>query len=232
MIDQLFESPVLTSNLKAIATTLSTDSDIHFYTDGSLQRDSSTIDSMGIGWVVVNRDDIEFSASAVLWPSSSKAEMLTCLTTLLVVPVKVKVTIYTDSAAIIAGFDKLADLMQLSVRKREKIPNFQIWMTIAYIVDRKNLMTTLVKVKAHSGDRFNDRANKLAKAAAFTAPRLHIDYLSILELKLEIICDNLMMKASSRRSIKSLFDVKYFFHLLNLHRNSDLNILTEHQHIN
>ncbi len=38
--------------------------------------------------------------------------------------VKAKVTIYTDSAVTIADFDKIADLMHLSVHKREKIPNF------------------------------------------------------------------------------------------------------------
>ncbi len=81
---------------------------------------------MGIGWVVVNYDTLEFSASAILWPSSTKAEMLACLTVLLVVQVKAQVTIYTDSTATIIRFDQIDGFINLSVRKKEKISNFQI----------------------------------------------------------------------------------------------------------
>jgi len=40
--------------------------------------------------------------------------------------VKAKVTLYTDSATTIIGFDQLDNFMNLSVRKKAKIPNFQI----------------------------------------------------------------------------------------------------------
>ncbi len=55
--------------------------------------------------MVVNYEAIEFSASAVLWPSSIKAKILACLTALIVVPSKAEVMIYTDSIVTIAGFD-------------------------------------------------------------------------------------------------------------------------------
>jgi len=70
---------------------------------------------MGIEWVVVNNEALEFSASAVLWPFSTKAKMMACLIALMVALVKAKVTIYTDSAATIIGFDKLAEFKYLSV---------------------------------------------------------------------------------------------------------------------
>ncbi len=159
---------------------------------------------------MVNYEVVEFSASAILWPSSTKAEMLACLTALMVAPVMIKVTINTDSATTIAGFDKIADFMHLSVCKREKVPNFQIWMTIAHLIDIKNLKTKLVKVKAHSDDQLNDQANKLAKTAAFSAPRLNINYLSISGLNLEIACDNLTLKASSRKCIKTIYEARHF----------------------
>jgi len=124
LIDQLIDSPVLSHNLKAVATSLRSDNDIQFYTDSSLQRNSTHIDQMGLSWVVVNNKAFEFSAFAVLWPSSTKAKMLACLTALLVVPVQAKITIYTDSAATIMGFNQITEFMNLSVRKREKIPNF------------------------------------------------------------------------------------------------------------
>ncbi len=72
---------------------------------------------MGIGWVNVNQENICFSASAILWPSFTKAEMLVCLTALIVATPKALVTIFTDSAATITGFERLDTFMQLSVQK-------------------------------------------------------------------------------------------------------------------
>jgi len=78
-------------------------------------------------------------------------------------------------------------------------------MTIAHLIDVKHLKTTLVKVKAHSRNRLNDQADQLAKAAALSAPRLNILYLSIPGLRLEITCNHLTLKTSSRRYIKNLY---------------------------
>src|SRR6266542_1845060 len=97
--------------------------------------------------MVINNKALEFSASAILWPSSTKAEMLACFTALLVTQVKAKVTLYTDSAATITGFDQLANFMNLSVRKKEKIPNFQIWLTIVHMIEVKSLAIKMVKSK-------------------------------------------------------------------------------------
>jgi len=59
---------------------------------------------MGIGWINVNQEDICFSVSAILWPLSTKAEMLACLTVLIVARPKAQVHLFTDSAATIEGF--------------------------------------------------------------------------------------------------------------------------------
>ena len=89
-------------------------------------------------------------------------------------------------------------------------------MTIAHTIDCKHLSINMVKVKAYSGDRLNDRADKLAKAAASSAPRLNIKYMSISGINLEITCDNLTLETFSRRSIKTLFEARYFSQLLQL----------------
>ncbi len=86
----------------------------------------------------------------------------------------------------------------------------------------------MVKVKAHSGNRLNDRTDRLAKIAASSAPRIHVKYLSIPGHQMEIACDNLTLDASSRKSIKSLIEARQFYDLLQLQRNSDLHLLTEH----
>ncbi len=122
--------------------------------------------------------------------------------------------------------------MQLSVRKREKTPNFQIWMTIAHIIYSLDLHVQLIKVKAHSGDRLNDKADKLAKEAAVKAPKLNIKYLNLPGLSVVLTCDHLLIEKSSRKSIKHIFDTKAFYDTLQLGRHDDLKTLTEHHHIN
>ena len=89
----------------------------------------------------------------------------------------------------------------------------------------------MVKVKAHSGDRLNDKADKLAKEAAFTAPRINLKYMNLPDLSLVLTCDNLVVEASSRRTIKQLFDACSFYETLQLHQHSDIRLLTENHHI-
>ncbi len=214
MIDQFIEAPELISILKHIAIILRPYKDVQFYTDSSLQWDPSFIDSIGISWININQENVQFSASAILWPSSTKAEMLAYFSTLIVASPKAQVTIFTDSVATIAGFDKLNTFMQLSVRKKEKTPNFQIWMTIDYIIRTLDLKVKMVKVKAHSGDWLNDKADRLAKAAVFAAPRLNLKYTNLPELSLVLTCDNLIIEASSQKSIKCLFNARYFYETL------------------
>jgi len=158
--------------------------------------------------------------------------MLACLTILLVAPAKAKVTIFTDSEAIIKGMVKFKEFMQLSVRKREKIPNFPIWMTIAHVIEVLKLQVVMTKVKAHSSNRLNDRTDQIAKAAARSAIRLNLNYTRLPDVNLMLTCDYLLIEASSRRCIKQMQEAKNFHQYLQLHRNNDLNTLTKLQHIN
>ena len=89
----------------------------------------------------------------------------------------------------------------------------------------------MVKVKAHSGDWLNDKADQIAKAAAVIAPRINLQYMSIPGLKLVLTCDHLTVDFSSRQSIKQLFEAKAFHELLQLQRNKDIATLTENHHI-
>ena len=122
--------------------------------------------------------------------------------------------------------------MQLSVRKKEKISNFQIWMTIDYIIQTLDLKVKMVKVKAHSGVCLNETADKLAKAAAFSSPRLSLHYTNLPGLNLVLACDHLTVEVSSRRCLKQLSDAQLFHQYLQLQRNSKVKTLTELHHIN
>jgi len=232
LIDQLIDTPELVSELKTLASKLRQYNVLQFYTDGSLQRDSECIDTMGAGWVIANQEDLCFSASAILWPSSTKAEMLACLTALIVASPQTQVHLFTDSAATIDGFSQLDTFKQLSVRKREKTPNFQIWMAIAHIISRLDLKVQLIKVKAHSGDRLNDKADRLAKDAVVHRPKLNVNYLNLPGLAVVLTCDHLIIEKSSRKCIKQIFDAKAFYDTLQLGRHQDIKTLTELHHIN
>ena len=80
-----------------------------FYTDGSLK----TIDNhkkMAVGWILVNTNDtntieVEFLAANFGWPSSTKAEVLAILSTILVIPPYSNMKIYTDSRNAIQQFE-------------------------------------------------------------------------------------------------------------------------------
>jgi len=186
---------------------------------------------MGLGWICVNDETKRFKASAILWPSSTKAEILACFTALTTAPNRAKVTLHTDSTATIDGFRRLPELKRLSTRKREKIPNYPVWLLISYVIDQLNLVVKLVKVKAHSGDRLNDKADTLAKEAVSTGPRLNINIAAIPDLRLFMACDQLEIEASSRRCIKQLHDAHNLYGLLQLHRFEHNLLLSENQHI-
>ena len=51
------------------------------------------------------------------------------------------------------------------------------------------------------------------------------------DLSLVLTCDNLVVEASSRRTIKQLFDACSFYETLQLQRHSDIRLLTENHHI-
>jgi len=227
LIEKFIDSPVLSSYLKALATSLHQSKNFQFYTDGSLQRDPKFIDSMGIGWISAQHKELTFSTSAILWPSSTKAEMLAYLTTLMVAPVIASVTLVTDSAATIDDMANLQEMMHQSIRKREKIPNFPIWMTIAYTIEALDLKVTMIKIKAHSRDRLNEWADKLAKDATFSALQLNLHYTKLPDLNLVIVCNHLIIENSSRRCIKQLQDAGHFHNYLQLQRNTAIKTLTE-----
>ncbi len=142
--------------------------------------------------------------------------MLACLITLMVTPIKAKVTIFTDSAATIDGMARIKKMMQLSVRKREKLLNFPIWMTIMHVLKVLDLNVKMVKVKAHSDDRLNDQADTLAKDITFSAPQLNLNFMKLLSLNLVLACDHLIIKAFSRSCIKQLQDANHFYQYLQL----------------
>jgi len=106
----------------------------------------------------------EFSIGCKVSPSSSKAECMAILTALIVSPDNCRVNIFTDSQTCIQNFHKIFNTYRY--RKLLKVKNYHLWFIIKDLIIRKNLTVDLIKVKGHSNDPHNDRADELAKASA------------------------------------------------------------------
>ena len=140
-----------------------------FYTDSLLRRSSQKegliTTHMGIGWVQVdNKKEVVLdkgSVGARNWSLSTKAELLAIWYMLLIAPKRRKVKIYTDSAAAIASLAKTKKIKTSKNWIKEK--NADLKRSIKELCNLKKIELDLIKVKGHSGNRWNDRADSLAK---------------------------------------------------------------------
>ena len=85
------------------------------------------------------------------WPSLTIAELVAIWATLLTIPKKKQVEVYTDSNAAIRNISR--GLEQVDRKKILKKKN-AIWIVkIIDLVRTKNIQIELVKIKSHSKDR-------------------------------------------------------------------------------
>ncbi|CAB4409384.1 unnamed protein product [Rhizophagus irregularis] len=170
-------------DLIEISTTLSSFTDLEFFTDGSYEPTHTQEGfPMGYGWTTSNlaNVNITYNGSLKFFPSSTKAETMALLTALSTCPNLGRITIYTDSQATIDSFHKTKNLHCTSPRRYNKVNNNILWSSIHYIIKELSLRVHLIKVKAHSGNAFNDIADvqaKLGRTQAIPTVILH-DHLS------------------------------------------------------
>ncbi|PKY62352.1 hypothetical protein RhiirA4_526615, partial [Rhizophagus irregularis] len=146
--------------------TLAPFSDLEFFTDGSYDSTHAQAGfPMGYGWTTSNlfNCNITYNGSLKFFPSSTKAETMAILTALVVCPEFGIITLHTDSQAAIDSFHKLKNLHTMSPRRFNKINNNILWSSIHFIIRTLSLKVKLLKVKAHSGNQFNDIADIQAK---------------------------------------------------------------------
>jgi len=162
-IDIIFFSSPARDLLNHLATHISSlnSSSFSFYTDGSLQHLGSPSLSLGLDWILISNDgsvvNPSFYASTFLSPSSTKAEIMAILSAIIVCPTGSTIKIHTDSQAAIDGFElNVNDNVWLTDRRRLKNRNHILWSVIKQIIYDNDLKVFLRKVKAHSGDPFND----------------------------------------------------------------------------
>jgi hypothetical protein len=139
-----------------------------FYTDGSLIGLRTSYCRMGFGWIEPQLN-ITYKESCIFNLSLTKSESYAILTILLVVPNHSRITIYTDSQNCIQNFNFFTNPL-ISRRKQLNHNNHLLWTFIIEIMNTKKLDIKLVKVKAHSGNLYNDMADELATQGLFCEP--------------------------------------------------------------
>jgi ribonuclease HI len=168
IIQRVIRDKGMQSELRSIARELKEFREVDIYTDGSMvveNEGGSEIKKMGIGWTIVDENNsvsnISFKSRIVDWPSSTRAELGAIWTALLVVPYEAKVRIYTDSKAAIEGIQKFKSIN--NIRNNFKIRNRSLISQIDECCKAKRIKLELIKVRGHSMNKWNDRADKLAK---------------------------------------------------------------------
>ena len=97
------------------------------------------------------------------WPSSTKPELIAIWLALFTILQGSNIYIYTDSAAAIANVNKAKSKWRFNRIFKEK--NWDTLIKIANLLKAKKLNLELTKVRGHSNNKWNDRADFLAKKA-------------------------------------------------------------------
>ena len=123
-------SPIAIRELKNILS-INNDTNTNkfeIFTDGSLIKRSNNIPLMGLGWVLLDKDNNSilntFNCSSINWHSTTThAESLSILTTLSTIPRDSSVIINTDSQNCIDNFNRLV-FNTVHMHKFQKIKNY------------------------------------------------------------------------------------------------------------
>lgn len=185
-----------------------------FYTDGSLRSSielSRTEESkMGASWVLVDEKEEEIVDEGYFgarnWPSSTKAELLGIWCVCLITPQKSKVKIYTDSAVAIERLEKRNG--NLLIRQRLKEGNHNLVKCVLDIIKMKELQIEFSKVKGHDGNRWNDRADKLAKLGSKIIDKDRIIEKPPRESNVSLCWEDTPIEGPTRDFLQTIFDYK------------------------
>ncbi|CAI2201485.1 8707_t:CDS:1, partial [Funneliformis geosporum] len=96
---------------------------------------------------------------------------------------------------------------------------------LQHIIQCLFLTVTLVKIKGHSRDFFNNKADFLAKNG-YSQPIFQFNYSALEELQLTMLFNNILIDFSSRKFWKDLNSAEYFSSFIDLQRNALLLRLT------
>ncbi|GET03546.1 ribonuclease H-like domain-containing protein [Rhizophagus clarus] len=200
---------------------------IDIYTDGSCHFDQHQNVTMGLGWHVtrpVTPTPISFSGACKHFPSSTKAEAYAICTALLICPPHTTINICTDSQCCINTFRNITQRL-VTPSRQLKIPNHHIWFVIMKIIKDNGLTVNLHKVKAHSENEHNDKADTLAKTGHTSSHLIVLDKHHVL-MNIHIVWDqhydNITIDHNIRHIARDIGNRQKFYTWLDYKTNADL----------
>jgi len=203
LIPSVFETGSTTNTLQLIANSNYNQSELHFYTDGSVIQIGTSQCSMGIGWALVQDNNIvhTFQAQTKFWPCSFKAEITAILSALITAPRNCNVHIYTDSQSAISKYNNTnLTLLKLSFINT---PYHSLWYTLINFINSYNIQLTFHKVVAHQDNEFNNLADRLARNH-FNLPYLIFNSQNIYNPNYTLQLDNYPVELPIRYSIRTI----------------------------
>jgi ribonuclease HI len=143
---------------------------LEFYSDGSYFEDGPKPVSMAFGVVTMDQQTQRYrtviSGKTVGYASSTKAELVGLLATIMVCPRGTNATIYIDNEAVVQQFERLVENRETATaRKRLRSPYAVWWAVIARAFEHQGRRIQVEWVKGHSGNPGNDMADIAAKEA-------------------------------------------------------------------
>jgi ribonuclease HI len=159
------------------------------YTDGAANigtnEELASKTNMGIGWVQTDEmqewSEEEMAFGLEGWQTSTIAELVAIWTAILTIPKEKQIELYTNSNTAIRNISR--SLEQADRNKIIKKKNV-IWITkIKNLIKTKNIQIELVKVKSHSKDKWNNKADNLAKKGTMSKRIIQIEKVSCKEIE-------------------------------------------------
>jgi exonuclease III len=201
------------------------------YTDGSVKKIDNIYQNMTFGTSIYDIQQnhlLDFVSSSDYNVNSIKAETWAILVTVLIVPYDSFIVIYTDSDAVFNNYHQLPkEERLLRCRQIFKLDHCgMLWANILEIMNKKNILMQIEKVKGHSGISGNERIDLLIKEGHEKSEDLG---LSLKKQPLECIryspyWNKIPIEQNIRKFIKLMNNMLNIEKFLNLNRNEKYRI--------
>src|SRR5690242_10878072 len=203
LIPPVFDNSDLTDTLQSIANLNYNKPELHFYTDGSVIQAGTSQCSIGIGWVLVQNNNIlyTFQAQTKFWPCSFKAEITAILSAIITAPRNYIVHIYTDSQSAISKYNS-TNLTSLKL-SFINTPYHSLWYTLINFINSYNIQLIFHKVAVHQDNKFNNLADNLA-CNHFNLPYLLFNPQNYYNPNYTLQLDNYPIELPIRRCIRTI----------------------------
>ncbi len=210
-IDVYIQQPTYRLALHHIASSFWHRSCFIFYINGLVQHlNQQTFASM-TWYEVFTTIHKEFSCSVTTnFIFSTKAKLVAVIVTLITVPTRASVSIYTDSQNLLTTYQQLSvsDTLQYS-RECLKFTYIDLWHILFQLIKFNSFTFTIHKIKAYANNIYNNYVDQLSKECVTQEPIQFTTFTGLFNVILQIL--NYPISTNCRRLIKESTRIKDFF---------------------